>query len=294
MSDSVESTRLHEQPAHDIRTILARAVDFSVAEVVDLLGADQVRRWRRGVRVPAETYLLLHPALSAQHPDAFELVYNEFLLREEQGETPELNEFCWRFPQFEARLRRQLGLHRALADGDTSLDANSKAATAVVSPTAPVTVSGYEIRGELGRGGMGVVYLAWQTSLKRLVALKMIRDSVLADPSAHERFRREAEAAARLQHPHIVQVYQVGEQDGQPFIALEYVDGGSLAQRTQAQPQPSAEAASLVETLAWAVHYAHQHGIIHRDLKPANILLAVASSQLAVVSKEQESLTTGI
>src|SRR5262249_21254493 len=136
------------------------------------------------------------------------------------------------------------------------------------------SVAGYEIRSELGRGGMGVVYKAWQPSLRRLVALKMILTGAHAGPDQLARFRREAEAAARLQHPHIVHIHEIGEQDGRPYFSLEYVEGGSLAERLAETPLPAAEAAKLVATLARAVHYAHQHGIIHRDLKPANILLA--------------------
>jgi serine/threonine protein kinase len=136
------------------------------------------------------------------------------------------------------------------------------------------TVGGYEILGELGRGGMGVVYKARQMGLNRLVALKMILAAEHAGPDSLARFRAEAEAVARLQHPNIVQIHEVGEQDGRPFFSLEFVDGGSLAQHLDGTPQPARSAAQLVEALARAVHAAHQVGIIHRDLKPANVLLA--------------------
>jgi tRNA A-37 threonylcarbamoyl transferase component Bud32 len=137
-----------------------------------------------------------------------------------------------------------------------------------------VRVPGYEILGELGRGGMGVVYKARQVRLNRLVALKMILAGKQAGPKELLRFQAEAEAVARLQHPHIVQVYEVGEHAGRPFIALEFCPGGSLAERFQGQPQMARTAAELVRTLAGAVQHAHGHGIIHRDLKPANVLLA--------------------
>ncbi len=144
---------------------------------------------------------------------------------------------------------------------------------------APANVRGYEILALLGRGGMGVVYKARQVSLRRVVALKMILAGAHAGPEQLARFRSEAEAVARLQHPNIVQIHEVGEQDGRPYFALEYVEGGSLAQRLTGIPFPAAPAAALVETLARAMHYAHQHGIIHRDLKPANILLQNPSTK---------------
>jgi serine/threonine-protein kinase len=134
-------------------------------------------------------------------------------------------------------------------------------------------VPGYEIVAGLGRGGMGVVYQARQCSLKRLVALKMIVTGLHADPQARGRFRTEAEAVARLQHPNIVQIHEVGEYDGRPFLSLEYIDSGSLQRQVAGTPQPEREAARLVETLARAVHYTHQRGILHRDLKPSNVLL---------------------
>ena len=138
-------------------------------------------------------------------------------------------------------------------------------------------VAGYETLRVLGRGGMGVVYLAWQTGLSRLVALKTVLAGAHAGPEERTRFRTEAEAAARLVHPHIVQIFEIGEADNQPFLAMEYVEGGSLAAWLNGKPQPARAAAALVATLAEAVHYAHQRGIIHRDLKPANILLAPKS-----------------
>jgi tetratricopeptide (TPR) repeat protein len=135
-------------------------------------------------------------------------------------------------------------------------------------------VAGYEILGELGKGGMGVVYRARHLGLNRLVALKMLRAGAGAGAEHLARFRTEAEAVARLQHPNIVQIHDVGEQGGLPYFSLELVEGGSLAQKLRTAPLLPHESAHLVEVLARAVHYAHEHGIIHRDLKPANVLLS--------------------
>jgi serine/threonine protein kinase len=135
------------------------------------------------------------------------------------------------------------------------------------------SVPGYEILGELGRGGMGIVYKARQLGLDRTVALKMVLPGIHSGPKNRARFHAEAAAIARLQHPNIVQIYDVGEAAGRPYFVLEFVAGGSLAQHLQGMPQPARTAALLVETLARAVHAAHASGVIHRDLKPANILL---------------------
>jgi tetratricopeptide (TPR) repeat protein len=131
----------------------------------------------------------------------------------------------------------------------------------------------YELLGELGRGGMGVVYQARQRQLDRLVALKMILAGAHAGPEELDRFRSEAAALARLQHPNIVQIYEVGAHDGRPYFCLEYVEGGSLADKLGGTPLAAGPAAALVRTLAGAVHAAHQRGVVHRDLKPANVLL---------------------
>lgn len=135
-----------------------------------------------------------------------------------------------------------------------------------------IAIKGYKILGELGRGGMGVVYKARQAGLNRIVALKMIIAGGHAAPEQLARFRAEAEAVAQLQHPNIVQVYDIGEQDGLPYFSLEFVDGKPLDKELDGKPQPEQKAAQMMETLARAMHYAHERGIIHRDLKPANVL----------------------
>jgi tetratricopeptide (TPR) repeat protein/tRNA A-37 threonylcarbamoyl transferase component Bud32 len=146
-------------------------------------------------------------------------------------------------------------------------------ATRSLSSPLPEAVPGYEILGELGRGGMGVVYKARQQTLNRTVALKMVLAGCHASPEALVRFLQEAETIARLKHPNVVQVHEFGNHQGKPYFALEYLEGGSLAARLHRQPQPPLQAARLVETLARAVQAAHEQGVIHRDLKPANVLL---------------------
>jgi WD40 repeat protein len=146
-------------------------------------------------------------------------------------------------------------------------------AVPVILP-APVRVGDYDILAEVGRGGMGVVYKARHRGLQRLVALKMVLAGEFASATQELRFRLEAELAARIQHPNIVQVYEIGSYAGRPFLALEWVEGGSLANRLDGTPWPPGEAAALIETLARAIDVAHGEGVVHRDLKPANVLLA--------------------
>jgi serine/threonine-protein kinase len=160
------------------------------------------------------------------------------------------------------------------AAGDATTDFAGGAAPAAEGPPAGTSPDGYEILSVLGRGGMGVVYKARQPGLKRVVALKMILSGEGAGRQELARFRVEAEAAARLQHPNIVQIYAVGEHRGCPFLSLEYVDGGSLKDKLEGKPLPVRAAARLVQVLAEAMGFAHHRHIVHRDLKPANVLLA--------------------
>lgn len=139
----------------------------------------------------------------------------------------------------------------------------------------PKQIKNYDILGVLGRGGMGVVYKARQRGLNRMAALKMILAAGHASNEDVLRFQTEAEAVAKLQHPNIVQIFEVSDADGHPFFSLEYVDGGTLASKLSNNPIPARQAAELVEPLARAMFYAHENGILHRDLKPGNILLTM-------------------
>lgn len=187
----------------------------------------------------------------------------------------------------------------------------SRAGDAVESPPAaaapqpadspaqklPESIANYDLLGELGRGGMGVVYKAQDRRLGRLVALKVIIGGGHAGKVARERFQIEVEAAAKLQHPNIVPVYEVGEDAGKPFMAMEFCSGGSLEDQIRDQPQPPRDAAQVVAALAEALHDAHQAGIVHRDVKPANVLLAangtpkLADFGLAKSLNDEDGLT---
>jgi WD40 repeat protein len=253
----------------------------STQGLLDHLLMEQRQRWQRGERVLAESYLRQYPTLAEQGEAFLDLIYHEVVLREQHGDKPLLAEYQQRFPQFAAQLQQQFEVHQGLAPDLFATDptAERKTTSEAIVPVRPAPVGyplipGYEILGELGRGATGVVYRARQQSLKRIVALKMIANGVHAGSKELARFRAEAEAVARLQHPNIVQVFEVGECDGRAFFSLELVEGSSLAAWLKTNRPTPRDAARLIETLARAMHFAHQCGIVHRDLKPANILVS--------------------
>jgi serine/threonine protein kinase len=230
-------------------------------------------------------------ALTGDEPEpALELIYAEFVARSETGERVQAEELMARFPQWQEPIERLLAVHNLMlgsgGDGseETSVDLFATPASnfnVLSLPPCSGFAGRYELGERIGTGGMGVVYKARQQGLNRLVAIKVVRSGPLATEDDLRRFRAEAEAVARLRHANIVQVYEVGEHEGWPFLCLEYVEGGSLATRLAGGVLPPQTAARLVQTLATAAHYAHQQGIVHRDLKPANILLDPAGGQAA-------------
>jgi serine/threonine protein kinase len=195
----------------------------------------------------------------------------------EQGRNVSAEELCSGDADLVAEVRRRIAALEAMYRIPNQPGNSVSTLSGQPSPGGRAAefpqVAGYRILELIGHGGMGVVYKALHINLNRVVALKMILSGPHAAPRELTRFRAEAEAVARLQHPNIVQIYEVGEQDGRPYFSLEFVEGGSLGQALGGKPLPPMEAAVLVESLARAMHYAHQRGIVHRDLKPGNILL---------------------
>lgn len=191
----------------------------------------------------------------------------------DQGTTPEA--VCSSCPELLSVVRaRWQQIRRARAELDALLPIETDATNhSQLTKDQPLPrVPGYEVETVLGHGGMGIVFRARQVNLRRLVALKMTLAGSYANRQEQERFRREAEAVAALRHANVVQIYDVGDLDGRPYFTMELIERGSLAQKLGGLPQPPGEAATLLATLAEAIHAAHQGGIVHRDLKPANIL----------------------
>jgi serine/threonine-protein kinase len=213
----------------------------------------------------------------------------ELLLRwqelRNQGQKVTAEELCADCPELAEELKQQIGVIQSMEgllglEKDTVVEPSARAGQQ--AEAEPGRIPGYEILGVLGQGGMGVVYRARQVPLDRPVALKMMLEGPHAQPEQRARFRTEAEAVARLRHPNIVQIYEVGECAGQPYFSMEFVEGGSLAQKLAGAVLPARQAAQWVETLAEAVHAAHLRGIVHRDLKPANVLLQIADCKLQI------------
>jgi WD40 repeat protein/tRNA A-37 threonylcarbamoyl transferase component Bud32 len=189
----------------------------------------------------------------------------EYLHGHEGGQTFDLAAWQTKYADCAHELNAFLAAEAAFAPTD--------AGDVPAPPATPPRFADYEILDTIARGGMGVIVRARQVSLNRIVALKMIRAGTLADPVVIARFCLEAEAAAALEHPHILPVYEVGEFAGLHYFSMKLIEGGNLSEQLQKKPLSARAAARLLVKIARAVHFAHQHGILHRDLKPANILL---------------------
>ena len=281
-----------------------------VAQLDELL-VEQEASWQAKCILTIEQLVeRLHPAIDREDV-LLALICNEIVLRERSAETPTLAEYQQRFPALAEALRIQWEIDRFLDAGamdasflepvdldqsddqilDRSFDIdntlNRESPDFRVKPhnsdtIAQVAKDGvlsrrsigrYEIRSELGRGSTGIVYLAWDPKLKRLLALKRLRSGVDASDEELHRIRAEAEAIAQVRHPNIVQIYDVGEYKGLPFFVMEYCEGGSLASRLSGIPLPASQAAELVKSIGQGLALAHSRRVIHRDLKPGNVLL---------------------
>jgi serine/threonine protein kinase len=273
---------------------LADHPDASPSERLDVLLIDQVLRWGCGRPEPVADYLAEHPSLADDPEAILKLVQGEFLARLARGEAPEADSYIRMFPGLAEEIRLQCEVDRWLTlpspadlpsmpttvdyQDDNATDDGTGPASASPLPAdldAPLLGADFELVRPLGSGGMGEVFEAVQKSLRKRVALKLIRPEALDSPSRVRRFFTEARALARLRHPHIVGVHGIGRMaDGRYFLVMDLVEGGTtLAALLRQEPVSFDRAAGLVATVAEAIEHAHSRGVIHRDLKPSNVLL---------------------
>jgi len=243
-----------------------------LAALVEMAKIDIERHWQRGRRVTVEDYLRDFPELGTPEGPPLDLVETEWEARTHTGETPDPEEFCRRFP-------RQCESIRSFHSAETSatpLPQGSIGLTLVAPPvearTVPDRIGRYRIVRRLGQGGMGTVYLAHDDELDRTVALKVPHFTPGDGPEVRERFRREARAAAALDHPNLCRVYDVGEWDGAPYLTMAFIEGQPLGDAASGVLPPD-RIAALLRKVAEALAYAHERGVVHRDLKPSNILV---------------------
>jgi WD40 repeat protein len=297
----------------DLTSFLAGYPRLSPEQAAAVIAIDQYERWQTGERILAEEYLPLVPAGADHDQAACDIVYGEYLVREERGEHPDPEEYHQRFPAYAEQLARQFELHRALNEEHPhpGLDDTTQRSQSSGIRPAPKTgrlqpgdslaprrphIPGYEVIEIIGQGGMGVVWKAKQLSLDRTVALKVIDRLAGSDQASLDRLRREAQITARLSHPNIVVVYDAGLaacSDTHPgealatfYLAMEYVQGIDLHHLVQQRgPLPVAVACDYLRQAALGLQHAHEQGLVHRDLKPSNLIVVPGTANEAGVLK---------
>jgi tRNA A-37 threonylcarbamoyl transferase component Bud32 len=250
------------------------------AALVEMVKIDLERHWQRGRPAHLEAYLRAAPELGPASCLPADLLLAEYEARRECGAPADLAEFAKRFPRQAGELRRlvEVGAPSQAPSGGSSIPPDARTPLPVrPAPGAgalPAQFGRYRILRKLGQGAMAAVYLAHDSQLDRLVALKAPQFTAEDGPEARQRFFREARAAAAIEHPNICPVYDVGEVHGAPYLAMAYLQGQSLAQLLDPPAAlPPRRAADLVRKLALALQEAHEHGVVHRDLKPSNVMI---------------------
>jgi eukaryotic-like serine/threonine-protein kinase len=257
-----------------------RDTDQSLDPYLERILRQQVADWRDGQYTSPRRYVARLGTTEGRAEALLELVHQEMILRRRSREPLRREDYVAEYPELAPAISQLFELH-----GEISLSRQFRSASGNLEPgveSRPTDalrvlpeIAGYTVEQVLGTGGMGIVYLAEDLALKRKVAVKVVSRGFKDDPEHRARFEREAAAAARFQHPYLVQVFHFGEHLGERYLALEYVEGGTLAKALAGVPQPVRRAATLVEKLARAIEHAHSRGVIHRDLKPANVLMTI-------------------
>ncbi|MFN9850631.1 MAG: protein kinase domain-containing protein [Planctomycetota bacterium] len=254
------------------------------------LRREQYDRWMRGDRVEAREYFVQWPDLFENREAALDLIYSQYCLAEDTDTPPCREEYCSKYPEFAEELHRLLDVHQELGNLSGSsvifqtmiLDSTqSTLEPKKVNANPPAEPKGFpfvrlgrfEVFERVGQGAFGTVYRAVDTTLNRVVALKIPRATRFASEADEERFFREASAVAQLDHPGIVRVFDVGRDEGIPYIVAEFIQGTVLSKHMEADRFDFRNAAGLVMQVAIAIDHAHRQGIIHRDLKPSNIII---------------------
>jgi WD40 repeat protein/tRNA A-37 threonylcarbamoyl transferase component Bud32 len=258
--------------------------------LLELARVDLEYRWQRGERTRPEDYVDRFPELANSAGPPLELIKTEMDVRQHLGCSPSSEELACRFPGRAAELSPAAP---AASCSDITVIRRGFRVGAIAFPSPseeaglPRQLGRYELREVLGRGSFATVYRAWDPRLRREVAVKVPRSELLTSPGFRDRVVREAQSAARLRHPGIVPLYEVGEEGDQPFLVYELVPGLTLAQCLQQTRPTPLQAAEWVARLAEALDYAHAAGIVHRDLKPANILLMLEHAPAAVAPLDE-------
>ncbi|HEV3298090.1 MAG TPA: serine/threonine-protein kinase [Planctomycetaceae bacterium] len=246
----------------DATRTLMNSTAIPCNDSLDAAISSQREDWLKGIRIPIADRLRACGALCSGPIQAAELIYHDFVLQRDSGKASDWDSLVRQFPEYAEQLR-------LFREADELIEG-------AIAPSgrSATQLGGYDLLEEVGRGGMGIVYRARERNLERTVAIKRIRAGALADDDSTQRFLKEAKAVSRLNHPNIVHIYCVGDCEGEPFIALEFVEGPTLGERIGGTPLAPQLAGTVAAAVARAVEHAHEHGIIHRDLKPANILLS--------------------
>ncbi len=262
----------------DVKDEIASATVSPLGLSLEQLLSEQVRDWMRGECRPFKFYLERQASFAAEPESIIELINQEIVLRRRRGDTPTPAEYLCDYPDLAEPLSQLFEIYDAISFSTESrpptlVPITNDGASQVCAPNGLPEIPGYRTERVLGSGGMGVVYLADELALKRKVALKFLRHENQHDSGHRTRLEREAAAFAKCQHPNLVQIFHIGEYQSELYLALEYINGVTLARALAGIPQPPQEAARLVEKLARAVDHAHSRGVVHRDLKPSNVLL---------------------
>lgn len=259
----------------ELSDLLAGDSSLDVDQLAQLVRVDMSHRFEIGAPRFTQDYFSCFKALEQNPETAVDIAYHEFLLREEFGPLDELDDFAARFPAICVELEKQIQFHRAMAStaSDPSERSGEFGSDDECCLAMLADLPDYQVLSVIARGGMSIVFEAHHLALDRPVALKLLVADSFTSQVCRERFFREARTIAQLKHPNIVEIFDVGQLEGRPYLVLELVRGGTLADRYRGRSQPYRQALEFMIPIVHAVEQCHTSGIVHRDLKPSNVLL---------------------